>query len=267
MRKTASVLFLDGPKTDEADILHMRDIIISYTNILEELSFCAYPDEQEAWQEAKDIYRSLLLSVDSKLIARLNNAPANSAPDTDQTRNDSDAEVPQADTPTTTDHDLQRCFRDALASSLDTAAPDATTTVLDATATDSEEQLALLKFKNGKWYGKGYGKGKKWSRLKYNNFVLPNFGIEDGGAFLKHCREHPRKGCPIPAGDARATEDRPRNNIAELALDHIEATVAQPCVDALEPVVEYQQGNASTCVSSAAASAITRQTQAQVDTG
>ena len=116
-------------------------------------------------------------------------------PDTDQTRNDSDAEVPQADTPTTTDQ----------APSLDTAASDAAPTLLDAVVIDSEDQLSLLKFKNGKWYGKGYGMGKRWSRLKYNTFVQPNFGIEDGGVFLKHCREHPGKGCPIPAGDVRAT--------------------------------------------------------------
>jgi len=117
-----------------------------------------------------------------------------------------------------------------------------------------ELQLSMLKF-DGKWWGIPFGRGHHWERLDYRGFVYPNFGTEDGGEFLRHCRANPGKRHRIPTGDA--TGDGPGSGAAELVLPHIEGT--QPggfAPNGFVPVVQYQQGNASTCVFSSAASAI-----------
>ena len=122
------------------------------------------------------------------------------------------------------------------------------------------DQLSFLMYDNGRWYGKACGKGQQLEQLGYRNFVKPSFGVADNGAFLSKCRSSRGKLQPIPDGGARSALATARCGAAkgavELTTNHIEDTVAQPCVAAFVPVVKYQQGGDPTCVISSAASAV-----------
>jgi hypothetical protein len=136
---------------------------------------------------------------------------------------------------------------------------DATSADSDATTADPYDglQLSLLKYQSGKWFGKAFGKGMPLQRLEFEAFVKPNFGIEDGGVFIRGCRAKPGKLCPIPEGDARvAARGMPEKDIAALPLDRIQTSTRQVYPGAYGLVVKFQQGKVPTCVFSSAASAI-----------
>ena len=85
------------------------------------------------------------------------------------------------------------------------------------------------------------------------------FGVADNGAFLNKCRSSRGKLQPIPDGDACSALTAARcgaaKGAAELTTNHIEDTVAQPCMAAFVLVAKYQQGGDPTCAISSAASA------------
>ena len=109
-------------------------------------------------------------------------------------------------------------------------------------STDIRKWFRMNSTDTRKWFGKAAGTHKDWYLLEFDSFVMPNFGVEDDGVFLAHCRAKAGKKCQIPVGKAKP----------------ISKMVGPPdcLVEDSTRAVKYQQGTASTGVFSSAASAI-----------